>query len=43
MGTTGEIEGHTILNLPDAGFDIVERQIGRGLFQTSEIHGKICY
>jgi hypothetical protein len=35
----GGLSEHTILDLPDTGFDIIKRQIGRSLLKTGEIHG----
>jgi len=33
---------HTILDLPHAGFEVVERQIAHFVFQAVEIHGGGC-
>jgi hypothetical protein len=32
------LRSHTILNLPDAGLDIVQRQVGDRVFDSIEIH-----
>lgn len=41
IGTAGGVGGHTILDLPHAGLDIVQAEIGRSLLQTGEIHVRL--
>jgi hypothetical protein len=33
---------HTILDLPHAGFEVVEREVAHFIFQAIEIHGGGC-